>query len=50
VLHRLPVGLAAHDDADRATSLAHVAPLRGEEGTQPKTGKDLPVIGLLVKR
>jgi hypothetical protein len=32
MLHRLPIGLAAHDDANRATSLAHVAPLCGEEG------------------
>src|SRR5882762_892424 len=50
VLHRLPIGLAAHDDADHATSLAHVAPLCGEEGTQPETDNHLPVIGLAVKR
>jgi hypothetical protein len=42
--------LAAHDDADRATSLAHIAPLCGEEGTQPKTGNHLPVLGTLVKQ
>src|SRR5215471_18736166 len=40
VLHRLPVGLAAHDDADRATGLAHRLILqRGRNTKQPVTAR-----------
>src|SRR5215469_13682778 len=38
--HRLPVGLAAHDDADRASGLAHRLILqRGRKTKQPVTAR-----------
>ena len=50
MLHRLPIRLAAHDDANRAACLAHLVPVCGGRGIGPGAGKHLPVIGGRVKR